>query len=70
VPTLGGVNVHASLLPKYRGSAPIQWAVLNGDRTTGVTVQNMATALDSGDILASRETEIGEHENRGSSLSG
>jgi methionyl-tRNA formyltransferase len=64
-PTLGGINVHASLLPKYRGSAPIQWAVLNGDKTTGVTVQVLAPALDSGAVLSSRETEIGEHESSG-----
>lgn len=65
VPALGGVNVHASLLPKYRGSAPIQWAVLNGDRTTGVSVQLLAPALDSGAVLSSRETEIGEYESSG-----
>jgi methionyl-tRNA formyltransferase len=64
-PTLGGINVHASLLPKYRGSAPIQWAVLNGDKTTGVTVQVLAPALDSGAVLSSRETEIGEFETSG-----
>ncbi len=64
-PRLGGINVHASLLPKYRGAAPIQWAVLNGERVTGVTVQRMAPAMDAGDILAARETPIGEFETSG-----
>ena len=58
----GSINVHGSLLPKYRGAAPIQWAVLNGDKTTGVSVQYMAAAMDAGDVIASRETEIGEFE--------
>jgi methionyl-tRNA formyltransferase len=51
LPPMGCVNVHASLLPKYRGAAPIQWAVLNGDETTGVTTMHMAPALDAGDII-------------------
>ena len=58
----GSINVHGSLLPKYRGAAPIQWAVLNGDKTTGVSVQYMAAAMDAGDVIAARETEIGEFE--------
>lgn len=62
---LGSVNLHASLLPKYRGAAPIQWAVLNGDRVTGVTVQYMADGMDTGDIISARETEIGEFETSG-----
>ena len=61
----GSINVHGSLLPKYRGDAPIQWAVLNGDKTTGVSVQYMAAAMDAGDVIAARETEIGEFETSG-----
>ena len=61
----GSINVHGSLLPKYRGAAPIQWAVLNGDKTTGVSVQYMAAAMDAGDVIASRETEIGDFETAG-----
>ena len=61
----GSINVHGSLLPKYRGAAPIQWAVLNGDKTTGVSVQYMAAAMDAGDLIAARETEIGEFETAG-----
>ena len=59
---LGAVNVHGSLLPKYRGSAPIQWAVLNGDKTTGVSTMYLASEMDTGDIIFSEETEIGEFE--------
>ena len=62
---LGSINVHGSLLPKYRGSAPIQWAVLNGDKTTGISIQYMALKMDAGDVIASRETEIGEFETAG-----
>lgn len=61
----GSINVHGSLLPHYRGAAPIQWAVLNGDTTTGVSVQYMAAAMDAGDVIAARETEIGEFETSG-----
>ncbi len=61
----GSINVHGSLLPKYRGAAPIQWAVLNGDKTTGVSVQYMAAAMDAGDVISARETEIGEFETAG-----
>ena len=61
----GSINVHGSLLPKYRGAAPIQWAVLNGEKTTGVSVQYMAAAMDAGDVIAARETEIGEFETAG-----
>ncbi|MCM1330192.1 MAG: methionyl-tRNA formyltransferase [Ruminococcus sp.] len=56
------INVHASLLPKYRGAAPIQRSVLNGEKVTGVTTMLMAEELDAGDILLSRSTEIGENE--------
>ncbi len=65
VPPLGCINVHGSLLPAYRGSAPIQWAVLNGDKITGVTTMFMATELDAGDIIYTSETEIGEKETSG-----
>lgn len=57
-PKYGCINVHASLLPKYRGAAPIQWAVLNGDEKTGVCVQQMDIGIDTGDILFTEETEI------------
>lgn len=57
-PRLGCINVHSSLLPKYRGSAPIHWAILNGDQETGVTIMHMALALDAGDIIAQRATPI------------
>ena len=65
LPRLGCVNVHASLLPKYRGSAPIQWAVLNGDERTGVTTMYVDSELDSGDIIYAGETGIGEFETSG-----
>ena len=65
VPRYGAVNVHASLLPKYRGSAPIQWAVLNGDRTTGVSTMYLAHEMDTGDVIYTEETEIGEQETSG-----
>ncbi len=58
VPVYGCVNVHSSLLPRYRGSAPIHWAILNGDQETGVTIMNMVLALDAGDILAQTATPI------------
>ncbi|MBQ4373594.1 MAG: methionyl-tRNA formyltransferase, partial [Lachnospiraceae bacterium] len=51
MPRLGCINVHASLLPKYRGAAPIQWSILNGDAVTGVTIMQMGIGLDDGDIL-------------------
>lgn len=57
-PRLGCVNVHSSLLPKYRGAAPINWAILNGEKETGVTIMHMAPALDAGDIIAQRATPI------------
>ena len=58
IPPLGCVNIHASLLPKYRGAAPIQHAVLNGERETGVTIMQMAEGLDTGDILLQRAIPI------------
>lgn len=58
----GCINVHASLLPKYRGAAPIQWSVLNGDKETGVTVMQMDVGLDTGDMLYVEKTNIGINE--------
>jgi methionyl-tRNA formyltransferase len=58
MPTFGCINVHASLLPKYRGAAPIQWAILNGDATTGVTIMRMDEGLDTGDMIAKTELAI------------
>ena len=65
VPPLGTINVHGSLLPQYRGAAPIQWAVLNGDEKTGVTTMYLAEAMDAGDIIYQEETAIGEQETSG-----
>lgn len=65
VPKYGAINVHASLLPKYRGAAPIQWAVLNGDKITGVTTMYLASEMDTGNIIYTSETEIGEFETSG-----
>ena len=62
---LGAVNVHGSLLPKYRGAAPIQWAVLNGDEVTGVSTMYLASEMDSGDVIFTEETPIGEFETSG-----
>lgn len=64
-PEYGCVNVHASLLPKYRGAAPIQWAVINGEETTGVTIMRMDYGLDTGDIISAAETPIGRYETSG-----
>ena len=61
-PAYGCINVHSSLLPRYRGAAPINWAILNGDKTTGVTIMHMAAALDAGDIILQEETAIGPDE--------
>mgnify|MGYP000439020869 FL=1 len=60
IPALGCINVHASLLPKYRGAAPIQWAIIKGETKTGVTIMYMDEGLDTGDIISMRETSIGE----------
>lgn len=62
LPKYGCVNVHASLLPKYRGAAPIQWAVINGDKQTGVTIMKMAEGVDTGDMILVEKTEIDENE--------
>ena len=68
VPTKGCVNIHASLLPQYRGSAPYQWAVLDGLNETGVTAQHMALKMDAGDIIDVAKTPIGENETAGELL--
>lgn len=65
IPKYGCINVHASILPKYRGAAPIQWAVLNGDKVTGVTTMYMDVGMDTGDIILVEETNIGEEETTG-----
>ena len=65
VPEYGAINVHGSLLPKYRGAAPIQWSVLNGDKITGVTTMYLAHDMDAGDVIYKAETEIGEYETAG-----
>ena len=65
IPRLGCINVHGSLLPKYRGAAPIQWAVLNGDKTTGITTMYMDVGMDTGDMILKQEVEIGEDETTG-----
>ena len=65
LPKYGAVNVHGSLLPRYRGAAPIQWAVLNGDKITGVSTMYLASEMDTGDVIYTAETEIGEFETSG-----
>lgn len=65
IPPQGCINVHASLLPKYRGAAPIQWSVLNGDKVTGVTTMFLSEGLDTGDMLLKAETSIGQNETSG-----
>jgi len=62
LPRYGIINVHGSLLPKYRGAAPIQWAIANGEKVTGVTTMKIDAGLDTGDMLLKAETEIGEDE--------
>jgi methionyl-tRNA formyltransferase len=62
IPPLGIINVHASLLPKYRGAAPVQWAIARGETVTGVTTMRIDAGLDTGDMLLKWETEIGEEE--------
>ncbi|MCD8223363.1 MAG: methionyl-tRNA formyltransferase [Clostridiales bacterium] len=66
VPRFGCINIHASLLPRYRGAAPIQWAVINGDKETGVTTMMMDAGMDTGDMLETRVVPIDEKETGGS----
>ena len=68
VPTFGCINIHASLLPKYRGSAPYQWAVLDGRKETGVTAMYLCREMDAGDIIDVSKTPIGENETAGELL--
>ena len=65
IPKYGCINVHASLLPKYRGAAPIQWSILNGDEKTGVTTMYMDIGMDTGDMILKEEVKIGESETTG-----
>ena len=65
IPKLGSVNVHPSLLPKYRGAAPIQWAIINGETETGVTIFQLSPRVDAGDILIQQRVAIGEDETAG-----
>ena len=62
IPTLGCINVHGSLLPKYRGAGPIQWSIINGEKTTGITTMYMDVGLDTGDMILKGEITIGENE--------
>ena len=65
IPKLGCINVHGSLLPKYRGAAPIQWSIINGDKITGITTMYMDVGMDTGDMILKEEVEIGENETTG-----
>ena len=65
IPRLGCINVHGSLLPKYRGAAPIQWAVINGEKITGITTMYMDVGMDTGDMILKEEVSIGEDETTG-----
>ena len=65
IPKYAVLNVHASLLPKYRGSSPIQWSIINGDEKTGITIMKTVKAVDAGDVLLEKETEIGKKETAG-----
>ncbi len=65
LPSCGCINIHGSILPKYRGAAPVQWAVLNGEKMTGVTSMYLAPEMDAGDIIMTKTTEIGEEETAG-----
>ncbi len=64
-PKFGCINVHASLLPKYRGAAPLQWCIINGEKKTGVTIMQMDNGLDTGDMLLTQEIEIADDETTG-----
>lgn len=65
IPKYGAINVHGSLLPKYRGAAPIQWAVLNGDKETGITTMFMDEGMDTGDMILKEKVQIGDNETTG-----
>ena len=68
IPTCGCINIHASLLPQYRGSAPYQWAVLDGLKETGVSAQHMVLEMDAGDVIDVAKTPIGENDTAGEVL--
>ena len=68
IPSKGCINIHASLLPRYRGSAPYQWAVLNGEKQTGVTAMYLCREMDAGDMIDTAVTDIGENETAGELL--
>src|ERR671927_1001432 len=65
MPSMGTINVHASLLPQYRGAAPINWAIINGEKETGVTTFKLQHEIDTGNILLQAKTTIGENETAG-----
>jgi methionyl-tRNA formyltransferase len=65
LPPKGAINVHASLLPKYRGAAPINWAIINGERETGISIITLAEKMDAGQVLAQEKTDVGENETAG-----
>lgn len=65
IPKKGCINVHGSLLPKYRGAAPIQWAIINGDKETGITTMYMNEGMDTGDMILKEKVQIGEDETTG-----
>jgi len=65
MPPLGTINVHASLLPNYRGAAPINWAIIKGEKTTGITTFKLQQEIDTGDILLQEQIDIGENESAG-----
>lgn len=65
IPRLGVINIHASILPKYRGASPIHYAILNGEKTTGITIMKTDVGIDTGDIILQKETEIGDTETCG-----
>ncbi len=65
IPKFGCINVHASLLPKYRGAAPLNWVIINGEKTTGITTMYMSEGLDTGDMILKKEIKIGEYETAG-----
>lgn len=63
LPKFGSINVHSSLLPKYRGAAPVNWSIINGDKTTGVTIMKMDEGMDTGDIILSKKLDISAYDN-------
>ena len=68
IPRYGVFNIHASLLPKYRGAAPVQWALINGEKKTGVTIMKTDIGIDSGEILLQKEIDIKDNDTGGTLL--